>query len=112
MARAAGVLIDWDDFDRLSRITPLLARVYPNGSADVNHFHAAGGTGYVIRQLLEAGLVHEDVQTVAGPGLARYTQEPVLADGVLRWRDGAGAAAMHRCWPRWPNHFPPKVAFA
>ncbi|CAG2143720.1 Phosphogluconate dehydratase [Cupriavidus yeoncheonensis] len=92
MARAAGVLIDWDDFDRLSRITPLLARVYPNGSADVNHFHAAGGTGYVIRQLLEAGLVHDDVQTVAGPGLARYTQEPVLADGVLRWRDGASAS--------------------
>ncbi|WER44777.1 phosphogluconate dehydratase [Cupriavidus sp. WKF15] len=92
MARAAGVLIDWDDFDRLSRITPLLARVYPNGSADVNHFHAAGGTGYVIAQLLEAGLVHEDVQTVAGPGLARYMQEPVLADGVLRWRDGASAS--------------------
>ncbi|CAG9165764.1 Phosphogluconate dehydratase [Cupriavidus laharis] len=92
MARAAGVLIDWDDFDRLSRVTPLLARVYPNGSADVNHFHAAGGTGYVIGQLLEAGLVHEDVQTVAGPGLARYTQEPVLIDGVLRWRDGASAS--------------------
>lgn len=92
MARAAGVLIDWDDFDRLSRVTPLLARVYPNGSADVNHFHAAGGTGYVIGQLLEAGLVHEDVQTVAGPGLARYTQEPALIDGVLRWRDGASAS--------------------
>lgn len=92
MARAAGVLIDWDDFDRLSRITPLLARVYPNGSADVNHFHAAGGVGYVIRQLLEAGLVHEEVQTVAGPGLARYTQEPVLTDGVLQWRDGASAS--------------------
>jgi len=92
MARAAGVLIDWDDFDRLSRITPLLARVYPNGSADVNHFHAAGGVGYVIRQLLEAGLVHEDVQTVAGPGLARYTQEPVLVDGVLQWRDGANTS--------------------
>ncbi|QYY32645.1 MULTISPECIES: phosphogluconate dehydratase [Cupriavidus] len=92
MARAAGVLIDWDDFDRLSGITPLLARVYPNGSADVNHFHAAGGTGFVIGQLLEAGLLHEDVQTVAGPGLARYTQEPVLADGVLRWRDGASTS--------------------
>ncbi|SOY42923.1 phosphogluconate dehydratase [Cupriavidus taiwanensis] len=89
MARAAGIVIDWNDFDLLSRITPLLARVYPNGSADVNHFHAAGGAGFVIRELLQAGLLHEDVQTVAGPGLARYTQEPVMADGVLHWRDGA-----------------------
>ncbi|WP_420992590.1 phosphogluconate dehydratase [Cupriavidus sp. 30B13] len=92
MARAAGIVIDWDDFDRLSRITPLLARVYPNGSADVNHFHAAGGVAYVIRQLLEAGLLHEDVETVAGRGLARYTQEPVMTDGVLRWRDGPAAS--------------------
>ncbi|MES2009617.1 MAG: phosphogluconate dehydratase [Pseudomonadota bacterium] len=92
MARAAGILIDWDDFDRLSRITPLLARVYPNGSADVNHFHAAGGVAYVIRQLLGAGLLHEDVETVAGRGLARYTQEPVMIDGVLQWRDGAAVS--------------------
>ncbi|MHA7679849.1 phosphogluconate dehydratase [Cupriavidus sp. PET2-C1] len=92
MARAAGILIDWDDFDRLSRITPLLARVYPNGSADVNHFHAAGGVAYVIRQLLSAGLLHEDVETVAGRGLARYTQEPVMIDGVLQWRDGAAVS--------------------
>ncbi|KWR90336.1 phosphogluconate dehydratase [Cupriavidus sp. IDO] len=89
MARAAGIVIDWNDFDQLSRITPLLARVYPNGSADVNHFHAAGGAGYVIGELLDAGLLHEDVQTVAGPGLARYTQEPVMTGGVLRWRAGA-----------------------
>ena len=87
MARAAGIVIDWDDFDRLSRVTPLLARVYPNGAADVNHFHAAGGVGFVIRQLLDAGLLHEDVDTVAGPGLARYAQEPVLHDGALRWRE-------------------------
>lgn len=92
IARAAGILIDWDDFDRLSRITPLLARVYPNGSADVNHFHAAGGVAYVIRQLLGAGLLHEDVETVAGRGLARYTQEPVMIDGVLQWRDGAAVS--------------------
>ncbi|NUA25639.1 phosphogluconate dehydratase [Cupriavidus basilensis] len=92
MARAAGILIDWNDFDRLSRITPLLARVYPNGSADVNHFHAAGGVAYVIRQLLSAGLLHEDVETVAGRGLARYTQEPVMIDGVLQWRDGAAVS--------------------
>ena len=88
MARAAGIVIDWNDFDRLSAVTPLLARVYPNGSADVNHFHAAGGVSYVIAQLLEAGLLHEDVHTVAGRGLARYTQEPVMVDGVLRWREG------------------------
>ncbi|BDB23717.1 phosphogluconate dehydratase [Cupriavidus sp. P-10] len=92
MARAAGIIIDWDDFDHLSRVTPLLARVYPNGSADVNHFHAAGGAGLIIRELLQAGLLHEDVQTVAGPGLARYTQEPVMSDGVLQWRDGATAS--------------------
>ncbi|MBP0620339.1 phosphogluconate dehydratase [Cupriavidus consociatus] len=92
MARAAGIIIDWDDFDHLSRITPLLARVYPNGSADVNHFHAAGGAGLIIRELLQAGLLHEDVQTVAGPGLARYTQEPVMRDGVLQWREGATAS--------------------
>ncbi|MCY1353934.1 Dihydroxy-acid dehydratase [compost metagenome] len=92
MARAAGIIIDWDDFDHLSRITPLLARVYPNGAADVNHFHAAGGAGLIIRELLQAGLLHEDVQTVAGPGLARYTQEPVMSDGVLQWREGATAS--------------------
>ncbi|MBP0636351.1 phosphogluconate dehydratase [Cupriavidus sp. AcVe19-6a] len=92
MARAAGIIVDWDDFDHLSRITPLLARVYPNGSADVNHFHAAGGAGLIIRELLQAGLLHEDVQTVAGPGLARYTQEPVMRDGVLQWREGATAS--------------------
>jgi len=92
MARAAGIIVDWDDFDHLSRITPLLARVYPNGSADVNHFHAAGGAGLIIRELLQAGLLHEDVQTVAGPGLALYTQEPVMRDGVLQWREGATAS--------------------
>jgi len=88
MARSAGIVIDWNDFDRLSRITPLLARVYPNGSADVNHFHAAGGVAYVIAQLLDARLLHEDVETVAGRGLARYAQEPVMTDGKLHWRDG------------------------
>lgn len=88
MARAAGIIIDWNDFDELSAATPLLARVYPNGSADVNHFHAAGGVAFVIAQLLEAGLLHEDVNTVAGRGLKRYTREPVMVEGVLRWRDG------------------------
>ena len=86
IARAAGIAIDWDDFDALSAVVPLLARIYPNGSADVNHFHAAGGCGFVIRELLGAGLLHGDVRTVAGDGLARYAEEPFLEDGQLRWR--------------------------
>ena len=89
MARAAGVLIDWSDMADLSAVTPLMARVYPNGLADVNHFHAAGGLGFVIGELLRAGLVHQDVQTVAGRGLDHYIREPVLAEDGLSWRDGA-----------------------
>ncbi len=88
MARAAGILIDWDDFDALSQATPLLARVYPNGAGDVNQFHAAGGMAFLIRELLDAGLLHEDVETVAGPGLRRYQQEPYLRDDALAWREG------------------------
>ncbi len=88
MARAAGIFIDWSDFDELSRVTPLLARVYPNGSGDVNAFHAAGGMAFVIRELLDAGLAHEDVVTVAGAGLRHYQQEPFLQDGRLAWREG------------------------
>ncbi len=88
MARAAGVLIDWSDFDELSAVTPLLARVYPNGSEDVNAFHAAGGMAFVVRELLDAGLAHDDVTTIAGPGLRRYQQEPFLEHGELVWRDG------------------------
>jgi len=79
MARAAGITIDWNDFSELSDVVPLLARIYPNGSADVNHFHAAGGMGFLIRELLQAGLMHEDVQTVVGRGLSAYTQEPWLS---------------------------------
>ncbi|ALL13927.1 phosphogluconate dehydratase [Caulobacter henricii] len=89
MAHAAGVILTLEDLDEISRATPLLARVYPNGSADVNHFQAAGGMAFVIRELLKAGLAHEDVLTIAGPGLSRYTQEPALVDGQLTWRDGA-----------------------
>jgi phosphogluconate dehydratase len=88
MARAAGIVIDWQDFDELSKVTPLLARVYPNGSEDVNAFHAAGGMAFVVRQLLDAGLAHEDVTTVAGSGLRLYQQEPFLEDGRLVWREG------------------------
>ena len=85
IARAAGIIINWDDFDALSCVVPLLARIYPNGSADVNHFHAAGGAGFVIRELLAAGLLHGDVLTVAGESLARYTQEPRLDDEKIVW---------------------------
>jgi len=88
MARAAGIIIDWSDFDELSRVTPLLARVYPNGSEDVNAFHAAGGMAFVVRELLDAGLAHEEVVTVAGGGLRLYQQEPFLQDGKLVWREG------------------------
>ena len=90
MARAAGILLDWEDFAELSDATPLMARVYPNGMADVNHFHAAGGLGFLIGELLDAGLLHPDTRTVAGDGLARYTQEPKLLDGALVWTEGAG----------------------
>lgn len=89
MAHAAGVVLTLEDLDDISRATPLLARVYPNGSADVNHFQAAGGMAFVIRELLKAGLVHDDVLTIAGPGLSRYAQEPYLDGGELKWRDGA-----------------------
>ncbi|MGG7246292.1 dihydroxy-acid dehydratase, partial [Escherichia coli] len=88
IARAAGILIDWDDFDELSAVVPLLAKIYPNGKADVNHFQAAGGVAFLIRNLLEAGLLHNDVTTVAGKGLLHYTKEPKLIDGKLTWVDG------------------------
>ena len=86
-ARAAGVQIDWTDLDELSAAVPLLARVYPNGSGDVNHFHAAGGMGFVIRELLGAGLAHRDIVTVAGDDLGAYTREPWLDGDTLAWRD-------------------------
>ncbi|MGE0498049.1 MAG: phosphogluconate dehydratase [Ramlibacter sp.] len=87
VARSAGISIDWDDFAELSAAVPLLSRVYPNGSADVNQFQAAGGTGFVIRELLDAGFLHEDVLTVREAGLRDYTREPRLVDGVLQWAD-------------------------
>jgi phosphogluconate dehydratase len=90
MARASGVLIECEDFAAISDAVPLMAKVYPNGLADVNHFHAAGGIGFLIGELLGAGLLHPDTMTVAGDGLARYAQEPKLRDGALVWEDGAG----------------------
>ena len=100
IARAAGLCIDWTDFDELSGVVPLLARVYPNGAADVNQFHAAGGIGFVIRELLRAGLLHPDVRTVAGGGLHAYTCEPYLDHGQLAWRDlpqASGDRQVLRC---------------
>lgn len=87
IARAAGILIDWNDFSELSAVVPLIAKVYPNGQADINQFHAAGGVGAVIRELLRVGLLHEDVETVSGHGLSAYAQEPYLNEGKLEWRD-------------------------
>ncbi len=86
IARAAGIIIDWNDFDALSAVVPLLARIYPNGSADVNHFHAAGGAGFVIRELIGAGLLHDDVLTVAGQSLSHYCNEPKLVDHKVAWQ--------------------------
>lgn len=86
MARAAGIVLDWQDLDELSAAVPLIARVYPNGAADVNHFHAAGGIGFVTRELLDAGLIHGDVLTVAEGGMQAYAAEPVLQDDTLVWQ--------------------------
>ncbi|OQW78681.1 MAG: phosphogluconate dehydratase [Proteobacteria bacterium ST_bin11] len=93
IARAAGIIINWDDFDRLSKVVPLLTKIYPNGSADVNHFHAAGGMGVLIAELLRSGLLHGDVLTIGDQrGMAQYSQEPKLNDGVLQWQEGPGTS--------------------
>jgi phosphogluconate dehydratase len=92
VARAAGIVIDWDDFSALSDVVPLLTRVYPNGSADVNQFQAAGGPGYVIRELLDAGYLHADVLTVRAGGLREFTQIPSAdSTGGLQWRDAGSS---------------------
>ncbi|KAA2254973.1 phosphogluconate dehydratase [Solihabitans fulvus] len=88
IASAAGIELSWDDFADLSAVVPLLARVYPNGNADINHFQAAGGVQFLVGELLDGGFLHGDVRTVAGDGLDRYRREPVLIDGELVWRDG------------------------
>ena len=92
MAKAAGVILDLQDFSDLSEVTPLMAKVYPNGLADVNHFHAAGGLGFMIGELLNAGLLHDDTKTVAGDGLELYTQEPQLQDGRVTYKPGSGTS--------------------
>lgn len=89
VAKAAGYTINWDDFSEISKVVPLLTHIYPNGSADINHFVAAGGMALLFKELLGAGLLHNDVNTICGKGLEQYTKEPVLVDGELQWRDGA-----------------------
>jgi phosphogluconate dehydratase len=88
VAKAAGYIINWDDFADISRAVPLLTRIYPNGSADINHFTAAGGMALLFKELLEGGLLHNDVNTICGQGLEQYTQEPKIENGELVWRDG------------------------
>lgn len=92
IARAAGIRIDWDDFAELSDNTPLLVRIYPNGAGDINSFQRAGGMALLIKELLEGGLIHNDVQTVAGFGFERYTESPVLEENQVIWQDGPSKA--------------------
>ena len=92
MARASGIILDWSDFAEISKVIPLLAKVYPNGLADVNHFHAAGGLGLVITELLGASLLHADSQTIMGTGLEAYTKEPKIIDGELDWHSGVSSS--------------------
>ena len=92
MARASGIIIDWSDFAEISKVIPLLAKVYPNGLADVNHFHAAGGLGLVITELLGANLLHSDTQTIMGTGLETYTKEPKIINGELGWHSGVSSS--------------------
>lgn len=87
IAAAAGIRIDWQDFSDLSDMVPQLARVYPNGTGDVNHFHAAGGLGFILADMLDNGLLHEDVNTILGPGLRRFCKEPHIDNGKLAWKE-------------------------
>jgi phosphogluconate dehydratase len=93
IARAAGIIINWDDFAALSNVVPSLTRIYPNGEADINVFHAAGGVPYLVQTLLQHGLLHEDVETVMGHGLRRYCQEPKLDQGKLVWQSAPQKSA-------------------
>jgi phosphogluconate dehydratase len=93
MAKSAGIFLTWQDMADLSAVIPLLARIYPNGKADVNQFHAAGGMGFIIGQLLDQGLLHEDVDTIIGHGLSRYRMEPVCDNAGIAWRPAASVSA-------------------
>lgn len=107
IAAAAGIAITWEDMSELSDTIPLLARVYPNGLADVNHFDAAGGLGFLMRELLKGGLLHGDVETVVGQGLDAYTQEPKLVDGQLAWHDIAAESGDDKVVAKLKNKFSP-----
>ncbi|MCA3450924.1 MAG: phosphogluconate dehydratase [Rhodobacter sp.] len=96
MARAAGIILDLQDFAEISDVVPLMAKVYPNGLADVNHFHAAGGLGFMIGQLMQAGLLHADAKTIMGDGLEMYRREPKLIDGRLTWAEGSDSTLNDR----------------
>lgn len=87
-AKAAGIIINFQDFNDLSQAVPLITRIYPNGEADINHFQEAGGMALLFKELIDAGLLHEDVETICGRGLTRYTQKPILDNGQLKWVDG------------------------
>lgn len=89
IARAAGIVINWEDMSDLSDVVPLLTRMYPNGAADVNHFHASGGMSFVMRTLLDNGILHEDVRTILGHGLKAYTKEPKIKNHEIVWEEGA-----------------------
>ena len=105
MARAAGIVIDWEDFDRLSGVVPLIARVYPNGAGDVNHFHAAGGMSYVIASLIDAGLLHDDILTVAGRSLRDHARDPkFIGDGDELTFEDAPAAPLDETMLRPPSN--------
>ena len=104
MAAAAGIHLTWRDFAELSQVVPLLARIYPNGSADINQFHEAGGTASLFSALLEVGLLHEDVLTVVGEGLSRYTHEPELVEGELIYGEAPAAGSVDPAVLRSPDH--------
>ena len=94
IANTAGIQLIWDDFSELSEVIPLIARVYPNGLADINHFTAAGGMGFLIHELLNAGFLHRDVQTIWGTGLDGYTKDATLdSDGKVKWQEGIKESA-------------------
>ena len=93
IARNAGIIINWDDFSNLSAIVPSLTRIYPNGENDINVFHAAGGVPFLMKALLEAGLLHEDVETILGSGLSNFIKEPKLKDNKIDWQDAPKSSA-------------------
>ncbi|MDB4347313.1 phosphogluconate dehydratase [Bacteroidia bacterium] len=88
IAKAAGIIVNWDDFSDLSEVIPSITKVYPNGAADVNHFHASGGMAYVMKTLLDHEMLHEDVNTIVGKGLRKYTQEPKITNGEISYIEG------------------------